>query len=343
MLPARIILPVELETGSAGLLSQGGQEPQETRGGSVSRRLHLRGDPIVKRFQGVYPALVTPVDDRGKIQTGALRDLMDWHLEVGVDGFYIAGGTGEGLLLTQDQRRALTDATVRAADGRAPIIVHVGHVSTRAAVDLARHAASAGADAVSAIPPIYYGTDPDSIVGHYSAIASATPLPLIVYHIPAATHSQMTVSLMRELLRLPTVKGIKFSDYNHFLMRQIALLGSELLVYSGNDEVFLSGLVMGANGGIGLTYNFMPQLFVGIYQAFHAGDLARARELQWKACAMIDVLLGISGSTLSAAKVLLRHLGFEVGEVRRPIRPLTRQDTDLVVGRMTELGLGQPG
>ena len=227
----------------------------------------------MNRFHGVYPALVTPVDDRGNIRTGALRDLMEWHLEVGVDGFYIAGGTGEGLLLTQDQRRALTEATVRAADGRAPIIVHVGHVSTRAAVDLARHAASAGADAVSAIPPIYYGTDPASIVGHYTAIASATPLPLIVYHIPAATHSRMTVGLMTELLRLPTVKGIKFSDYNHFLMRQIGLLGSDLLVYSGNDEVFLSGLVMGAKGGIGLTYNFMPQLFVGIYQAFHAGDL----------------------------------------------------------------------
>lgn len=83
----------------------------------------------------------------------------------------------------------------------------------------------------------------------------------------------------------------------------------------------------------------MPQIFVGIYKAFHAGDLARARELQWKACAMIDVLLGISGSTLSAAKVLLRHLGFDVGEVRRPILPLTRQDTELVVGRMTDLGL----
>lgn len=293
----------------------------------------------MKRFQGVYPALVTPVDDRGNIRTGALRDLMEWHLEVGVDGFYIAGGTGEGLLLTLGQRKELTEATVRAADGRVPIIVHVGHVSTRSAVDLARHAAAAGADAVSAIPPIYYGTDPASIVGHYTAIASATPLPLIVYHIPAATHSQMTVGLMNELLRLPTVKGIKFSDYNHFLMRQIGLLESDLLVYSGNDEVFLSGLVMGANGGIGLTYNFMPQLFVGVYKAFHAGDLARARELQWKACAMIDVLLGISGSTLSAAKVLLRHLGFEVGEVRRPIRPLTREDTEKVVGRMMELGL----
>ena len=293
----------------------------------------------MKRFQGVYPALVSPVDDRGNIQAGALRDLMEWHLEVGVDGFYVAGGTGEGLLLTEDQRKELTEASVRAADGRVPIIVHVGHVSTRSAVDLACHASAAGADAVSAIPPIYYGTDPASTVGHYAAIASATPLPLIVYHIPAATHSRMTVGLMTELLRLPTVKGIKFSDYNHFLMRQIGLLGPDLLVYSGNDEVFLSGLVMGANGGIGLTYNFMPQLFVGIYKAFHAGDLGRARELQWRACAMIDVLLGISGSTLSAAKVLLRHLGFEVGEVRRPIRPLTRQDTDLVVGRMTELGL----
>ena len=135
----------------------------------------------MKRFQGVYPALVTPVDDRGNIRTGALRDLMEWHLEVGVDGFYIAGGTGEGLLLTQDQRKELTEATVSGPPTEGfPSSSTWDTFPPASAVDLACHASAAGADAVSAIPPIYYGTDPASTVGHYAAIASATPLPLIV-------------------------------------------------------------------------------------------------------------------------------------------------------------------
>ena len=122
-------------------------------------------------------------------------------------------------------------------------------------------------------------------------------------------------------------------------MRQIGLLRSDLVVYSGFDDVFVSGLIMGAHGGIGLTYNFMPQLFVGIYKAVQTGDLAKARELQWKACDMIEALLGISGSPISSAKVLLRHLGFEVGDSQRPVRPLTAKEEEIVVGRMTELGL----
>ena len=98
---------------------------------------------------------------------------------------------------------------------------------------------------------------------------------------------------------------------------------------------------MGAHGGIGLTYNFMPHLFVGIYRAFQSGDLATARELQWKVCDMIDTLSGISSSNIAAAKVALRHLGFEVGEPRRPIRPLTSRETEIAIGRLTELGLDQ--
>ena len=295
----------------------------------------------MKEFHGVFPALVTPLDPEGNINSIVIQDLVDWHLEVGVNGFYVAGGTGEGLLLSLQQRKNLTEAVVQATAGRCPVIVHVGDVSTRAAVELTRHADTAGVEAISAIPPIYYGVDQTSVVEHYSAIAQATNLPLFAYHIPSATHSDMTVELMTLLLEIPTVKGIKFSDYNHFLMRQISLLGSDLVVYSGNDDVFLSGLLMGAHGGIGLTYNFMPQLFVGIYRAFQKGDLSTARDLQWQACDMIEALLRISASPISSAKVLLRYLGFEAGESQRPVRPLTLQEGEIVIGKMTELGLGR--
>jgi N-acetylneuraminate lyase len=295
----------------------------------------------MKKFHGVYPALITPLDDSDQVNEGVVQDLVDWHLEAGVNGFYVAGSTGEGLLLSLQQRKDLTEAVMRATDGRATVIVHVGSVSTKAAVNLAQHANAVGAGAISAIPPIYYGVDPSSVVEHYSAIASATALPLFVYHIPSATHSDMTIDLMTSLLEIPTVKGIKFSDYNHSLMRRIYLLRPDLIVYSGNDDVFLSGLIMGAHGGIGLTYNFMPHLFVGIYRAFQSGDLARARELQWKVCDMIDTLSGIGSSNIAAAKVALQHLGFEVGEPQRPILPLTSRETEIAIVRLTELGLDQ--
>ena len=144
---------------------------------------------------------------------------------------------------------------------------------------------------------------------------------------------------MQQLLEIPNVRGLKFSDYDHFTMHRIRLLCDDLVVYSGNDEVFLSALNLGANGGIGLTYHFMPRVYVGIYQAFISDDIRRARELQWKACAMIDACFQVYG--MGVAKAALRHLGFEVGEPRRPLRALTPDEIELVVERMDALGLSR--
>lgn len=293
------------------------------------------------QFHGVYPALVSPFDAQGELHIPIIQDLVDWHLSVGVDGFYLCGGTGEGLLLTLEERKRMTEATLKAVDGRGKVIVHVGEISTQAAVDLSQHAEASGADAISAIPPIYYGADRPALVEHYRRVASAAQLPLFVYHIPSSTGSTMTVDLMKDLLEIPNVRGIKFSDYTHSLMRDLGMLDPDMVVYSGNDDVFLSGLIMGANGGVGLTYNFMPQLFVGIYRAFQAGDLWSARELQWKACDMIHTLLSISGPPIGSAKVALQHLGFDAGLPRRPIRPLTEDESHVIIERLEELGLGK--
>jgi N-acetylneuraminate lyase len=291
----------------------------------------------MQEFHGVYPALITPFDKTGSVNATAAKEIVDWHLETGVNGFYICGGTGEGLLLSPEERKAMLEATVRAASGRGQVIAHVAALDTATTIDLAKHAEANGAAAVSVLPPIYYKVDSLGLMEHYRLIASATRLPLFVYHIPALTGKSMSVDEMQRLLEIPNIRGLKFSDYDHFTMRRIRLLRDDLVVYSGNDEVFLSALNLGANGGIGLTYNFMPQVFVGIYQAFLADDIRRGRELQWQACAMIDTCFQVYG--MGVAKAAMQHLGFEVGEPRRPLRVLTSDERKLVVERMDELGL----
>ncbi|MCH2211966.1 MAG: dihydrodipicolinate synthase family protein [Fuerstiella sp.] len=291
----------------------------------------------MKQFHGIYPALVTPFDRTGGINETVVKEIVNWHLKEGVDGFYICGGTGEGLLLSPDERRQMLEATVRAADGRGKVIAHVATLDTATTIDLAQHAEAGGAAAVSVLPPIYYNVDSLAAMEHYRLIASATRLPLFVYHIPALTGKQMSVDEMRQLLEIPNVSGLKFSDYDHFNMHRIRLLREDLIVYSGNDEVFLSALNLGANGGIGLTYNFMPQVYVEIYQAFLADDIARARELQQKSCAMIDAGFQVYG--MGVAKAALQHLGFDVGEPRRPLRALTPDERTLITERMDALGL----
>ncbi len=291
----------------------------------------------MQQFHGVYPALVTPFDKAGGINETVVKEIVDWHLEAGVDGFYICGGTGEGLLLSAAERRQMLEATVRAAAGRGKVIAHVTTLDTSTTIDLAQHAEASGAAAVSVLPPIYYNVDSPALMEHYRLIASATQLPLFVYHIPALTGKLMSVDEMRQLLEIPNVSGLKFSDYDHFTMHRIRLLRDDLIVYSGNDEVFLSALNLGANGGIGLTYNFMPQVYVGIYQAFLSDDICRARELQWKSCAMIDAGFQVYG--MGVAKAALQHLGFDVGEPRRPLRALMPDERKLIVERMDALGL----
>ena len=291
----------------------------------------------MQELHGVYPALITPFDGAGCVNRTVVQEIVDWHLQAGVNGFYLCGGSGEGLLLSTEERKEMLESTVRAVSGRGKVIAHVTALDTATTIDLAQHAEANGADALSVLPPIYYRVDSRGLMEHYRLLARATQLPLFVYHIPALTGKQMSVDEMRQLLQFPTIRGLKYSDYDHFTMHRIRLLRDDLVVYSGNDDVFLSALNLGADGGIGLTYNFMPRIFAGIYEAFLSDDIRRARDLQWKACAMIDACFQVYG--MGVAKAALHHLGFEVGEPRRPLRPLTSDERVLIAQRMDSLGI----
>lgn len=275
-------------------------------------------------IRGILPALITPMNDDGSVvQYEALAQLVEQQIRHGVSGFFVCGGSGEGLLLRPAERRQVLSAVIAQAAGRVKVIAHIGAIDTATAAELAGEAAELGADAISAVPPIYFRVDDEALVTHYRLIATAAPTtPLYPYQIPSATGVEINARLMEQLLAIPTLAGIKYSSYNLFDMRNIIELAPDRLnVLSGFDEVCLAALAMGAHGAIGSTYNLLPATFSALYRAMAAGRLDEARELQFRANRVIKALLATP--LIAAIKVVLAAQGIPCGAPRRPQRPLT--------------------
>jgi N-acetylneuraminate lyase len=293
-------------------------------------------------IQGILPALLTPMDADGvSVNHASLRRLVEFHLQSGASGFFVCGGSGEGLLLGAEERAAVLETVMAVAGGRASVIAHVGALDTATAQRLAAHAASLGADAVAAVPPVYYRVDDGALLDHYRLIAEAAGgKPVYLYNIPSATGVEITARVMERLIALPAVRGIKYSSYNLYDMHNIVELApGRINVLSGFDEVCLAALCMGAHGAIGSTYNVMPATFAAIYQAVRAGDLAAAQALQFRANRVIKALL--TAPLIAGLKAVLSAWGYDCGGPRRPQRPLAAQEHDRLLAAVAEAGLEQ--
>ena len=164
---------------------------------------------------GVTPAMATPIDPAtGRVQLSVVPQLVDFLIERGVKGLFVGGTTGEGIMLSTDQRMQLHEAAVDAANGRVPILVHAGAVQTESAIELARHAAGIGADAIAAVTPIFYGVHDDALAAYFQALASAAPeTPLLAYDIPHMAVNGISPKLARRLLaEIPSFAGLKSSQ-----------------------------------------------------------------------------------------------------------------------------------
>jgi N-acetylneuraminate lyase len=275
----------------------------------------------MKHFTGVWPALITPLKEE-RIDPQVTRRLVDYLIEGGVSGFYVCGGTGEGILLPVEERMRMAETVIDHVHGRLPIIVHVGAVATADAVTLAAHAESAGADAVASIPPFYYNVGFQAIREHYQQISDASSLPLYLYYIPGSTGVTVTAEQMWELCQITNVRGFKYTAYDMYLLERImSLSGGSLNVFSGPDELFLPFQAVGVDGAIGTTYNLLPRHFCNLYQAFRRGDIETARQLQSQANRVIDTFIKHGG--LPAVKEMMRMIGLDCGFCRRPFRRLS--------------------
>jgi N-acetylneuraminate lyase len=253
-----------------------------------------------------------------------MRRLMAWHIKEGVTGFYLTGGTGEGPVLQKETRKRIAEIAKDTAGSRVRLIAHVGAIDLKTARELARHAGEIGLDAISSVPPFFYHYGEKEIADYYQALSDASGLPVLMYASPLSGVS-ITWDMVDRLMNIPNMIGLKWTSYDYFTMHRIkSLRDGNINVINGPDECLLCGLVMGADGGIGATYNVMPKLFVEIYRSFYAGDMASAQAAQFKANKLIEIL--IKFGVVCSLKEVLAMLGYDCGNQVYPQKRFTDEE-----------------
>ena len=269
-----------------------------------------------KLFSGVMPALVTPFDSEGALKEAAAQRLIQWELSHDIQGFYINGATGEGLFLPEETRRQMAEIAVSLCKGRGVVINHVGAVDPAQALRLARHAGQTGCSAISSMAPNYLTTyTDDQVLDYYKRLADAASLPVLVYCTGLLKGDP--VRFMEKAMGVEGIVGLKYTLPNYYNLQRITQLNhGDINVINGPDEMLVLGLFMGADGGIGSTYNLMPGWFADLYAAFRRGEIWKAREIQLRINKVIAVLLEYG--CIPAIKEGLSLLGFDPGQVAYP-------------------------
>ncbi|EPQ3461558.1 N-acetylneuraminate lyase [Klebsiella aerogenes] len=277
---------------------------------------------MVSHLRGVMPALLTPFDAQQNIDRASLRRLVRFNIKQGVDGVYVGGSTGEAFVQSLSEREEVLEIVAEEAKGKITLIAHVGCVSTAESQQLAAAAKRYGFDAVSAVTPFYYPFSFEEHCDHYRAIIdSADGIPMVVYNIPALSGVKLTLEQINQLVTLPGVGALKQTSGDLYQMEQIRRAHPELVLYNGYDEIFASGLLAGADGGIGSTYNIMAWRYLGIVQALKEGDTAKAQQQQHECNKVIDLLVKVG--VFRGLKTVLHYMDvLSVPLCRKPFAPV---------------------
>lgn len=275
----------------------------------------------MKDFSGMYAALLTAFNKDGSINYEATGMLAERNIQKGLKGMYVAGSSGEAMMMSEEERVSLLEYVSRLNKGRVTLIAHVGSTSTDAAIRMAKRAEALGYDAVSAVAPYYYSFSGEAIRGYYTDILNATDLPMLIYNFPASGGFDGMLSLVSDMIDNKKLMGVKHTSVNLFELERFKHMKRPLTVFNGFDEMLIGGLSMGADGGIGSTYNFLQDDILAIYAAFKAGDLKKAMEVQEKVNRIIEAMIPFG--VFAMEKAILTELGIPMGDCRKPFLPLS--------------------
>ena len=231
-------------------------------------------------IRGVLLPIITPFDEKVRVDEGIMRQLVDFHIKAGIQGLFVLGSTGQGPAMTVEERKKTAAIALDQAQSRVPVVIHVGTPDAGSSVELAEHAAEHKADAVAIVPPYYYSDHSEyEIIEHYKAVAKAVPLPIFIYENPKYSGISIPPGFaVRMKEQVPALKGIKVAYGQGALLEYVRLL-PDVSVFTGNADLF--GLVpFGLAGMINPPTSFVPELCVALFKALDRKDYAAAVEAQ---------------------------------------------------------------
>ena len=279
-------------------------------------------------INGVIPAMITSFNKDESINKEGIRKTVNYLISAKVDGLYITGSTGETFLMSQEEKKQAIEIIVEEVNGRVPVIAHIGSIGTKITTELGQYAEKIGVDALSALPPFYYGFSNDEIFNYYQDISNSTNLPITVYNISHA--HLMDVDMLKRLASIKNVKGVKYTAPTHFNFSKIKKeIGNSFKIYSGMDEMSLSGLISGADGIIGSFYNLMPELFVALFTNIKQENINEAKKIQEKI--NIIILYALSKSGYPFIKMGLNWLDVDSGYVRKPFTTFVDKEIENII------------
>lgn len=288
-------------------------------------------------FKGSFTALITPFRN-GTIDEDAFRRLVEWQIAQGTHGLVPVGTTGESPTLNHDEHRRVVELCIETVDGRVPVIAGTGSNSTAEAVDLTKHAKSAGADGVLVVTPYYNKPTQAGLYAHYEAINNAADIPIIIYNIPGRSVIDMSVETMTRLFELPNITGVKdaTADLARASQQRLAM-GPDFVMLTGEDGSALGFMAHGGHGAISVTANIAPKLCSDFQNACMAGDFKTALEIQDRLMPVHDAMF--IESNPGPVKYAAWRLGLCEADTRLPLAPISESARKAVDAALEGAGL----
>ena len=282
----------------------------------------------LEKYRGIIPAFYACYEDDGSVSAERTQALTQHLIDKNVKGVYVCGSSGECIYQSTEERKLILENVMKIAKGKITVIAHVACNNTADSQELAAHAESLGVDAIASIPPIYFHLPDHAIAQYWNDISSAAPnTDFIIYNIPQLAGVALSIPLYKEMLKNPNVIGVKNSSMP---VQDIQMFkdvkGDDSVVFNGPDEQFISGRLIGADGGIGGTYAVMPELFLAADAALKAGNIARAKEIQYKIDRIIYAMCSCHGNLYAVMKEILKMNELNIGGVRKPLASIIPED-----------------